>query len=113
MQGGRRHLQVPLWLHEAAHDAEHGVQLLTALCVQLGGSSWDDGVEGALAGGQAVGVGGVDDEVGTPVLEQRWQVSSQNTASSLPLLRTQSGTCADSGGGCPICGSRVCIAFHR
>lgn len=62
-----------LWLHEATHDTEDGVKLLTSLGVQLGGGSRDDGVEGALAGGQAVGMGGVDDEVRTTVLRQTLQ----------------------------------------
>ncbi len=63
------HLHVALRLHEAAHDAEHGVQLLVArLLAQRRCGGRDDRVERPLPGRQAVGVRRIQDEVGAPVL---------------------------------------------
>ena len=65
------HLHVALRLHEAAHDAEYGVQLLVArFLTQRRRRRRDDGVERPLPRRQAVGVRRVQDEVGAAVLQQ-------------------------------------------
>ena len=73
------HLQVALRLHEAAHHAEHRIQLLGVAAHGRGGCG-DDGVVRPLAGRQAVGVVFIQDEVGAPVLHvYGWLVTSQPT----------------------------------
>ena len=76
-QGCSKHcLEVTLRLHEAAHDAEDGVQLLYTFRVQLGGGGGDDGVEGPLARRQAVGVFPVEDEIGAAILHGEQALSA-------------------------------------
>ena len=60
------HLQVPLRLLEGAHDAKGAEQV----ALWVGGNAWDDGVVGPLAGPQAVGVLGVQQEIVPPVVQR-------------------------------------------
>ena len=52
-------------LHESSHDAEAGIELAV-----LGGQSGNDGVVGALAGREHIGVCGIEREIGSPILER-------------------------------------------
>lgn len=60
-------LDVALGLHEAAHDAVHGVQ---GAIRRVGDHGRDDGVVGPLARGEDVGVTLAEGEVGTAVLQR-------------------------------------------
>jgi hypothetical protein len=55
-----------LGLHEATHDPKTGIKRPVGL---PGGHSWDDGVVGAFAGSQRVGVFGIQAEVVAPILQ--------------------------------------------
>ena len=59
------YLYMSLRLHEASHDSKAGVELTRR---GVGGHAGDDGVVGALARGDAVGVGGIQGEISTAIL---------------------------------------------
>ena len=64
-----QHLEVPLWLHIAAHDAEAGVQSAGMFAVVVDSHGRDDGLVGAFVGRQSVGVLRIQLEERGPVLQ--------------------------------------------
>ena len=59
------YLYMSLRLHEASHHTKAGVELTGR---GVGGHARDDGVVGALARSDAVGVGGIQGEISTAIL---------------------------------------------
>ncbi len=83
IQHAGEHLHVTLRLHETAHHAEGGVECaVISICCHAG----DDGVVGALARLQPVGVIGIETEIGAAVLQGEAPAARHDTGSEAHVI---------------------------
>ena len=76
------HLQVTLGLHEAAHHAEAGPQA----AIGTRGHGGDDGMVGALAGRQGVGMVGLQAEIVAAVLQGKSPASRDDAGAKAHVI---------------------------